>query len=78
MQVEYVDPIPIMVDNTRVISISKNLVLHSKPKHFPRKYHFPWDLVANHVVKLEIVATSEKISNSFTKPPPRGHFEHLR
>jgi hypothetical protein len=40
MQVEYDEPIPIYCDNTSTISISKNLLMHSKMKHIPIKYHF--------------------------------------
>ena len=37
---EFDHPIPIICDNTIVISISNNLVMHSKKKHIPIKYHF--------------------------------------
>ena len=40
LEVKYVDPIPLHCDNTSAISVSKNLVLHSKTKHIPMKYHF--------------------------------------
>jgi hypothetical protein len=39
IQVKYDDPVPIYCDNARTISISKNLVMHSKMKHIPIKYH---------------------------------------
>jgi hypothetical protein len=35
IQVEYDEPIPIYCDNTSSISISKNLVIHSKMKNIP-------------------------------------------
>ena len=38
--VKYEHPIEITCDNTSSISISKNLVMHSKTKHIPIKYHF--------------------------------------
>ena len=40
IQVKYDEPIPILCDNTSVINISKNLVMHSKTKHVPIKFHF--------------------------------------
>jgi hypothetical protein len=40
LEVKYTAPIPIHCDNTSAISVSKNLVLHSKTKHIPIKYHF--------------------------------------
>jgi len=40
IQITCSPPISILYDNTSSISISKNLVLHSKTKHIPIKYHF--------------------------------------
>jgi hypothetical protein len=40
IHIHYDDPIPIFCDNTSAISISKNLVMHSKTKHIPIKFHF--------------------------------------
>jgi hypothetical protein len=40
LEVKYATPIPIHCDNTSAISVSKNLVFHSKTKHIPIKYHF--------------------------------------
>jgi hypothetical protein len=39
-EVNYTALIPIHCDNTSAISVSKNLVFHSKTKHIPIKYHF--------------------------------------
>ena len=38
--VQYNEPITILCDSTSAISILKNLVMHSKTKHIPIKYHF--------------------------------------
>jgi hypothetical protein len=40
LEVKYIAPILIHCDNTSAISVSKNLVFHSKTKHIPIKYHF--------------------------------------
>jgi hypothetical protein len=40
IQVEYDEPILIFFDNNNAISISKNLVMHSKKKHISIKFHF--------------------------------------
>jgi hypothetical protein len=50
LEVKYVAPIPIHCDNTSAISVSKNLVFHSKTKHIPIKYHFLREKVTNQVV----------------------------
>lgn len=78
MHVEYEEPLPIMVDNTSAIIISKNLVLHSKTKHIPINYHFLREQVVNKVVKLEYIASNEQIANIFTKSLLREKFEYLR
>jgi hypothetical protein len=43
IQVKYDEPISIYFDNRSAISISKKLVMHSKTKHIPIKYHFLWE-----------------------------------
>ena len=40
IQVKYNEPIPIFCDNTSVINISKNPVMHFKTKHILIKFHF--------------------------------------
>jgi hypothetical protein len=40
IQVEYDHLISILCGNTSAINISRNLVMHSKTKHIPIKYHF--------------------------------------
>lgn len=78
LEVKYFEPIPIYCDNTSAISVSKNLVLHSKTKHIPVKYHFLRDQVANQVVQLHCIPSTEQIADIFTKPLPKAQFEYLR
>jgi hypothetical protein len=59
IQVDYVEPIPIYCDITRAISISKNMVMHSKTNHIPIKYHFLWEQVAETNIRVEYVGTKE-------------------
>jgi hypothetical protein len=77
IQVEYDDPIPIYCDNTSVICISKNTVMHSKTKKIPIKYHFLREQVAKNNIRVEYVGTKEQVANIFTKPLPREAFEYL-
>lgn len=76
--VEYKEPLPIMVENTSAIIISKNLVLHSNTKHILIKYPFLIEQVVNKVVKLEYIGYNEQTAYIFPKPLPREKFEHLR
>jgi hypothetical protein len=77
IQVRYDEPIPILCDNTSAINISKNLVMHSKTKHIPIKFHFLWEQVTKNNIKLEYIGTKEHIVDIFTKPLPRETFEYL-
>ena len=45
MKVEMKEPVVMFCDNTSVINISKNPVMHSKTKHIAIKYHFVKELV---------------------------------
>ena len=78
IQVNYEEPISILCDNTSAISISKNLVMHSKTKHILIKYYFLREHVTEKHVKLEFVGTKEHVAEIFTKPLLRENFEYLR
>jgi hypothetical protein len=57
IQVKYDEPISIFCDNTNVISISKNAVMHSKTKYIPIKFHFLREQVTEKNIKLEYIRT---------------------
>eukprot|EP00253_Pinus_taeda_P017608 PITA_17608 len=78
LQTTCTPPISIFYDNTSAINISKNLVMHSKTKHIPIKYHFLWEQVLEQKVKLEYVPSKEQVADIVTKPLPRETFEYLR
>jgi hypothetical protein len=77
IQVEYDEPIPIYCNNTSAINISNNLVMKSKMKHIPIKYHFLWEQVAGKNIRVEYVGTKEQVADIFTKPLPWEAFEYL-
>eukprot|EP00253_Pinus_taeda_P013834 PITA_13834 len=80
-QITCTPPISILCDNTSAISISKNLVMHSKTKHIPIKYHFLREQVMEQKIKLEYVPSKEQVADILTKPlprEPRETFEYLR
>ena len=60
------------------MSMSKNLVLHSKTKHKSIKYHVLREKVAEKDIKLEYVSTKDYIVDIFTKPLHKDKFEYLR
>ena len=77
IKVEYSKLVVILCDNTSTISISKNLVLHSKTKHIPSQYHMLREKVVEKVIALEYVCTKEKVVDTFTKPLPKETFDYL-
>ena len=77
IQITCTPPISILCDNTSAINIPKNLVMHSKTKHIPIKYHFLREQVLEQKVKLEYVPSKEQVVDIFTKPLPRETFEYL-
>eukprot|EP00253_Pinus_taeda_P029951 PITA_29951 len=58
-QITCTPPISILCDNTSARNISKNLVMHSKTKNIPIKYHFLREQVLEQKVKLEFVPSKE-------------------
>ena len=78
MKVEIKEPVVMFYDNTSVINISKNPVMHSKTKHIAIKYHFVRELVQDKEIRLEYVHIKEQIVDISTKPLPKDRFLYLR
>ncbi|GJS74888.1 hypothetical protein Tco_0724769 [Tanacetum coccineum] len=62
------DKVPIFCDNTSVIAISNNPVLHSKTKHIDIRYHFIRGHILKGDIKLHFVHTDLQLADIFTKP----------
>ena len=72
------EPTIIHCDNTSAISLSKNLVQHSKAKHIPIKYHYLREQATNKNIKLNYIPTKKQVADIFTKPLNKDVFVHLR
>ena len=68
----------IYYDYTSTVSMSKNLVLHSKTKHISIKYLVLREKVAEKEIRLEYVYTKEQNAHIFTKALQKDTFEYLR
>ena len=55
-------------DNTSVIQLTKNLILHSRTKHIEIRHHFIREHVKEGDIELEYVSTNDQLANIFTKP----------
>nr|GEU86583.1 retrovirus-related Pol polyprotein from transposon TNT 1-94 [Tanacetum cinerariifolium] len=71
------DKVPILCDNTSVIAISNNPVLHSRTKHINIRYHFIIDHILKGDVELYFVPTDLQLGDIFTKPLSEPSFTRL-
>ncbi|GJZ26329.1 hypothetical protein Tco_0570582 [Tanacetum coccineum] len=71
------DKVPIFCDNTSVIAISNNLVLHSRTKHIDIMYHFIRDHILKGDIELHFVPTELQLADIFTKPLAEPSFTRL-
>ena len=65
-------------ENTSVINISKNPMMHAETKNIAIKYHYVRELVEDKQVKMEYINSKEQIVDIFTKLLPKDSFEYLR
>jgi hypothetical protein len=70
--------VKIFCDNSSIIKLSKNLILHGRTKHIDVKFHFLRDLVKKGVVELVHCGTSEQVTYIMTKPLKLESFFKLR
>jgi hypothetical protein len=68
----------IFCDNQSCINLSKKHVFHDKSKHVEIKYCYIRDMVQKGAMKLQYVATDEKIADVLTKPLSKIKFEYFR
>jgi hypothetical protein len=78
IRIEFEEPIIIYCDNTSIMSMSKNPVLHSKTKHISIEYHMLREKATEKEIRLEYVITKDHIADIFMKPFPKDTFECLR
>ena len=70
--------IPIMCNNSRAISISKNHVQRSRTKYVDIQYHFPRDHVDQGNIELLFVPTDAQLADFVTKSLGNERFINLR
>ena len=75
--IEFSKPIVIHYDNTNIVNMSKNPMLHSMIKLISIKYHMLREKVIEKEIRLEYVSTKEKIVDIFTKALPKETFLYL-
>lgn len=63
--------VPLLCDSTSAISVAKNLVLHSKTKHFLRDHYEKGDIDLRHI------DTHSQLADILTKPLDNATFADL-
>ncbi|KAI3814185.1 hypothetical protein L1987_18933 [Smallanthus sonchifolius] len=58
---------PMLIDNNATMSITNNLVKHSKTKHIEIRYHFIRDCAEKRLIELVKVHTDDNFADLFTK-----------
>ncbi|GKB66088.1 retrovirus-related pol polyprotein from transposon TNT 1-94 [Tanacetum coccineum] len=71
------DNVAIFCDNTSVIAISNNPVLHSRTKHIDIMYHFIRDHILKGDLELHFVPTDLQLADIYTKPLTKLSFTRL-
>nr|GEY96508.1 hypothetical protein [Tanacetum cinerariifolium] len=73
----FYDKVPIYCDSKSAISISCNLVHHTRTKHINVRYHFIKDHVEKGTIELYFVGTEYQLADIFTKSLPEARFKFL-
>nr|GFA70720.1 copia protein [Tanacetum cinerariifolium] len=69
--------IPLYCDYQSAITISCNLVQHSRTKHIHTRYHFIKEQVENGIIELYFVRIEYQLADMFTKSLPKDRFKYL-
>ena len=64
-------------DNQSCVKLLENPVFHDKSKHIEIRYHYIRDMVQRGAVKLQYIATDEKIDDMLTKPLSKVKFVYF-
>jgi hypothetical protein len=70
--------VPLMCDNTSVISVAKNPVFHKKMRHVERRHHFLRDRVEKGDNEMRYIDTERQLADIFSKTLDSSRFADLR
>jgi hypothetical protein len=71
-------PITIFGGNQAAITLLKDPVSHSKPKHMDIKFYWQREQVEKNEITYEYIPSSENIADILRKPLPNDQFIQLR
>jgi hypothetical protein len=70
--------VPLMYDNTSVISVALNPVFHKRMRHLESRHHFLRDHVEKGDIEMRYIDTERQLADIFTKPLDSSRFAALR
>jgi hypothetical protein len=70
--------VPLMCNNTSVISVVKNPVFHKKVRLIERRHHFLRDHIEKGDIEMRYIDTERQLADIFTKPFDSSRFADLR
>ena len=65
-------------DNSSIIKLSRNPVLHGRSKHIDVRYHFLHNLVTKKIIDLVYCQSEDQVADILTKSLKLKAFEKLR
>jgi hypothetical protein len=65
-------------DNQSCLKLTENPVFHDRSKHIDMRYHYIRDMIQRKIIKLQYIATNERVADILTKSLPLKQFVHLR
>lgn len=68
MQMQQIEPTPLLCDNQGVIRLAKNLVFHKRTKHVDVHCHFFIQLVEDGSIELQYQPIENQTVDILTKP----------
>jgi hypothetical protein len=69
--------VPLICDNTSVISVAKNSVFHKNMRHVERRHHFLRVHVEKGDIEMRYIYTERQLADIFTKPIDSSRFAYL-
>ena len=78
MQQKHKEGTTIFCDNRSTITMTKNLIHHSRTRHIDIRHHFIREHVTGGEIKMEHCSAEEEVADLFTKSLPLEKFVYFR
>jgi hypothetical protein len=72
------EKVPLMCNNTNVISVAKHPVFHKKIRHVERRHHFLRDHIEKGDIEMRYIDTERQLTDIFIKSFDSSRFADLQ